>query len=133
MIFLRDDRGRWLIHLRRSDKQTYPDLCGIGAGGRIEQNETPADGAARELWEETGLRVPLTAVTDFPFEDGAVRHHAYIFTATADTPITNHDAEWQHIAWVSAAEVDALAAAGRLCPDTALGWARARPDRPRGA
>jgi 8-oxo-dGTP diphosphatase len=30
-----------------------------GFGGKVEPGETPAQAAARELWEETGLRVPV--------------------------------------------------------------------------
>lgn len=126
MIFLDDGAGRWLVHQRRADKRTYPSLHGIGAGGRIEPGESPEQGAARELWEETGLRSPISAVADFAFEDGPLRHHVYLFTATADAAVANHDEEWQRIAWASAAEVDRMASAGQLCPDTAVGWAALR-------
>lgn len=123
MIFLRSPDGRWLIHQRRPDKRTYPRLHGLGAGGRIEPDESPAEGAARELWEETGLRTPLRPVTDFAFADGAVRHHVYLFEGTTAAAVRNHDAEWIRVEWVSAAEVDRLSAAGQLCPDTAQAWA----------
>jgi 8-oxo-dGTP pyrophosphatase MutT (NUDIX family) len=123
MIFLRRPDGRWLIHQRRPDKRTYPSLHGLGAGGRIEPGESPAEGAARELWEETGLRMPIRAVTDFAFADGAVRHHVYLFEGTTGASVPNHEAEWVRVAWVTAAAVDRLSAAGQLCPDTAQAWA----------
>ena len=122
LIFLTRPDGCWFIHQRRSDKRIYPDRFGLGAGGRIEPAETPEAGAARELWEETGLRLPLQAVGSFWFEDGPIQHTVYLFTASTSAVLTNHEAEWQAVDWASPAQIESLLADERLCPDTAQAW-----------
>lgn len=42
-------------------RHAAPDIW-IAPGGMIEPNETPADAALREVWEETGTRVELVRV-----------------------------------------------------------------------
>ena len=49
-----DDSNRMLL-LKHVDTQNW-----VAPGGSIEPNETPADAAVREMWEETGLYVKLT-------------------------------------------------------------------------
>lgn len=55
-VIARDRAGRLLlVHDRDAGQWTLP-------GGIMEPDETPADAALRELWEETGARVELTAL-----------------------------------------------------------------------
>jgi 8-oxo-dGTP pyrophosphatase MutT (NUDIX family) len=54
IIILRDDEGRYFIHQRRADRDTFPSRWGVGAGGKVESGESPDDAAQRELWEEAG-------------------------------------------------------------------------------
>jgi 8-oxo-dGTP pyrophosphatase MutT (NUDIX family) len=51
-----DDRGRILL-IQRSDDRLW-----AMPGGAFEVGETPAEGACREAWEETGLRVEPVAL-----------------------------------------------------------------------
>ncbi|MGW1143221.1 NUDIX domain-containing protein, partial [Streptomyces zhihengii] len=53
-----DDSGRYLLHLRDAHKPIWrPGQWGL-LGGGTEPGESPAEGIARELLEETGLTVP---------------------------------------------------------------------------
>jgi 8-oxo-dGTP pyrophosphatase MutT (NUDIX family) len=56
-IILRNRRGGYFVHQRSASKRLYPNLYGLGAGGRIEFGEEPLAGAVRELREETGIDV----------------------------------------------------------------------------
>ena len=55
-VAIPDEQGRVLAGLH-SDKKIW-----VLPGGLIEPGETPADGAVRETWEETGLLVELTSI-----------------------------------------------------------------------
>ena len=53
-VIARDARGRLLlVHDRDARQWTLP-------GGIMEPDETPADAAVREVWEETGVHVALS-------------------------------------------------------------------------
>ena len=53
-VIARDGQGRvLLVHDRDARQWTLP-------GGIMEPDETPADAAVREVWEETGVQVELT-------------------------------------------------------------------------
>jgi len=55
-VAIHDDEGRVLMGLH-ADKQIW-----VVPGGLIEPAETPADGAVRETFEETGLLVEVTSI-----------------------------------------------------------------------
>lgn len=55
-IITRDDRGRVLLVLHENEK------VWVVPGGAVEPNEVPAEAAAREMWEETGLEVDLQRI-----------------------------------------------------------------------
>jgi 8-oxo-dGTP pyrophosphatase MutT (NUDIX family) len=50
-VIVRDEQGRILL-VKHADRQQW-----VAPGGSIEPNESPADAAVREMWEETGLLV----------------------------------------------------------------------------
>jgi len=76
VIVVFDSAGR-LVLCRHKDRSTWET-----PGGHIEPGETPAEAAARELFEETGI-VPkdLTAVADYEVDGVAGR----LYTADIDT------------------------------------------------
>jgi 8-oxo-dGTP pyrophosphatase MutT (NUDIX family) len=55
-VVIADEAGRVLMGLH-ADREIW-----VAPGGLIEPGETPAEGAVREAWEETGLLVEITAV-----------------------------------------------------------------------
>lgn len=61
-ILVRHRDGEYLVTQRDPGKATHPGLWEASAGGSVLKGETPAQGAARELWEETGVRGELSLV-----------------------------------------------------------------------
>ena len=55
-IVVRDEQNRMLL------VQHENDGVWVTPGGAVEPTEVPADAAAREMWEETGLEVELTRI-----------------------------------------------------------------------
>lgn len=54
-LALIEDGGRWLV-TRRSPGRIFAGLWEF-PGGKVEPGESPLQGAVREAWEETGLKV----------------------------------------------------------------------------
>lgn len=91
-------------------------------GGGLDPGETVADGAVRELWEETGLRAasadlgPLVRVetTDFPYDGVWHRQAQEYFVLRVDTwevDVASLDPGEEHVIhehrWWSLAEIEA--------------------------
>ena len=64
---IRDRQGRILLVMHRPERGGFWQGKWICPGGRLEQGETLADGALREIAEETHLDVKLGAILP-PFE-----------------------------------------------------------------
>ena len=58
VIFIRNTGGDFFVHQRQATKETFPNKYGLGAGGYVDEGETPSTAAQRELLEETGLETP---------------------------------------------------------------------------
>lgn len=82
---IKDDRGRFLLVLRRNEPQagtwTIP-------GGKVESGESLSAAVVREAFEETGLRVRCGRqlwVVDLPDGTGG-SYEVHDFAATVDSP-----------------------------------------------
>lgn len=54
-IVVRHEDGDFLLMRRSPEKDNYPDIWEIGAGGSVLRGETAEESAHRELEEETGI------------------------------------------------------------------------------
>jgi 8-oxo-dGTP diphosphatase len=79
-------------------------------GGRIEPGETHQQAVAREILEETGLRVEcrrLLGTAELPGPDGAVIHVSDYLAEVTDGELAAGD-DAADARWVGAAELDGL-------------------------
>ena len=103
------DRGGALLLQLRDDRAPYfPNVWGL-PGGEIEGDETPEEGALRELWEETSLRpddggLRLFVRQDLP-EQQRVKHYFYGSTSARQSDVVL--GEGAAMLFVPAAEVPA--------------------------
>ena len=81
-------------HLLVFREPKYPEIGIQPPGGTINDGETVAAGAARELFEETGLRIAVSDFVEIGRQDYEYverctlhRHHRTYFHATVTEPI----------------------------------------------
>jgi 8-oxo-dGTP diphosphatase len=104
---VRDEKGRLLV-IRRG----HPPGEGLWSlpGGRVEPGESDAAAIARELREETGLRVEsgkLVGVVERPGPDGVI-FDIYDYAATVVGGALRPGDDAADARWVGAAELRAL-------------------------
>jgi 8-oxo-dGTP diphosphatase len=99
---VRDEAGRILV-VRRANEPA----AGLWSvpGGRVEPGETPAEAAAREVREETGLDVEVgEEVLVVPIGDYVV--HDFAAVVTGGTLVAGDDA--MDVRWVDWSELESL-------------------------
>ena len=129
-IAVRNDAGEISVHRRTETKDVYPGLYDMVVGGVLASGESWADGARRELAEETGIGgVELHELVrhrfDGPFERAVMR----LYEVTWNGPITPQPEE---IAWggfVTVTELDRMLRAEEFCPDSVAIFERWRDGR----
>lgn len=118
-IIIRNSKGEFFIHQRKSTKKSFPNKYGIGAGGHIEENEQNDQAAKRELKEETDLETPLRFLFQITYTDTKNNYPVFVYETITNEPIENDFSEWQWSGWLDKSEVDTLLKSDKLCPDTA--------------
>ncbi|WP_461225403.1 NUDIX domain-containing protein [Lacticaseibacillus suihuaensis] len=112
--------GRVLIQRRGHQKLNQPDTWDVAAGGSALQGETGAAAASRELQEELGLTVPLTAADCFAttwYRDWVEQSFAVVLPHLLREPLHLQATEVADAALVPAAD-----AVARLTRPNHGGW-----------
>ena len=98
-VVLLDENDRFLLLLTASPRLQTPVVRWLTPGGGVEEHETHAEGAIRELFEETGLRVdsvgdPIWSIEgQSVFNDGHVQstYSEYFVVRTTSFELTNEN------------------------------------------
>jgi 8-oxo-dGTP pyrophosphatase MutT (NUDIX family) len=99
-ILLVDEQDRILLMLTDFPRHAVPALRWITPGGGVERGETHAEGAIRELFEETGLEIadpgaPVhSADTEAALADGTLQRSHSVFHLVRTTAFTPVDTHW---------------------------------------
>lgn len=115
------DRERIYVHRRTDHKLVMPGLWDCWAGGVLGEDESPDEGAARELAEELGITgVPLERLGSGPlaFDAAALgldtgpgsgpaglRVHVHTYQAFSDGPVVHQASEVAEGGWWTLAEL----------------------------
>jgi 8-oxo-dGTP pyrophosphatase MutT (NUDIX family) len=133
------DGERVYLHRRSPEKLIFPGCYDCWAGGVLGPGESPDTAAARELDEELGVRgVALTPIDRFPYDDGTLRYHVFLYEVHWDGPVRHQPEEVAWGEWVTLPELRAVLADPQrpFTPDGRLGierwFALARGVRPDG-
>lgn len=97
----------------------HPWRAWVPPGGKVEPGETPREGAARELFEETGVRAELldrpaaVAVRSFHQSLPVTLSFSYVAIVSASTPLVGEDGQqpaWKRLdqGWESSFPEDAV-------------------------
>ncbi len=109
---------RLLVHRRADDKDVWPGMWDLAAGGVVAAGETYAAAARRELAEELGIAAgDVEDLGEGRFADEAVALIGRGYLTVHDGPFTFTDGEIAEVRWVTRRELDLLVRAERFVPD----------------
>lgn len=118
-ILLFNSAGELCIHRRTLSKAVYPGYWDVAAGGMVQQGESYALSAARELEEELGIGgVPLVEHGRFFFEQPGNRLWGAVFSAVSDAPLALQPEEVLEAKFLPVDAVLALTQHQPFCPDS---------------
>ena len=103
-VWVRDEKGRFLVTLRSKAKKASP-LKWENPGGACRQGETLAEGAARELFEETGIQA---APEELRLVSSMVQYGCLVLTYSFHTDrkkVVLQEGETEAYKWVSEREL----------------------------
>ncbi len=110
--------GRLLVHRRADDKDVWPGMWDIAAGGVVSAGEDYDTAAQRELAEELGVEgVGLQPLGAGRYRDDAVALIGRGYLAVSDGPFACTDGEIAEVRWVDRAALDELMATEQFVPD----------------
>jgi len=118
-ILLFNSSGELCVHQRTMSKALYPGYWDVAAGGMVGVDETSAESAARELYEELGVSdVPLTAHERFYFDCPDNHLWCAVFSAVWDGPLHVQPEEVQQACFMPVAQALRLSQTQPYCPDS---------------
>src|SRR5690349_7658297 len=98
-----------VLLINRPDKRGFPGF--IGPGGKVDMPESPAQGAIREVWEETGLLVKeliFKGINEFVVEERDYRYMVFNYVATSFEGELLENPPEGELHWVPIGEATAL-------------------------
>jgi len=109
---------RLLVHRRSDDKDLWPSMWDMAAGGVVAAGESYDAAAHRELAEELGVEVEkFQYLGEGRFVDESVALIGRGYLAVHDGPFTFTDGEIAEVRWADADELQALMTRERFVPD----------------
>ena len=86
-ILVFNSKGELFIQKRTTTKDIYPGYYDIAAGGVVLAGESYEESAQRELFEELGIKAPLTFLFDNYYTDGNNKVWGRVFSCVNNGPM----------------------------------------------
>jgi 8-oxo-dGTP pyrophosphatase MutT (NUDIX family) len=87
-VVVRSTGGAVLAHQRALTKRMGPGKWDLGFGGACDVGEDWHDAAARELYEEAGIRTPLRELGTYRWDGDGSREVGRLYETVSDGPFT---------------------------------------------
>src|SRR5262245_15494784 len=88
-VVVRSPSGAVLAHQRALTQRLGPGKWDLGFGGACDIGEDFADAAARELYEEAGIRTPLREITAYRWDGDGSREVGRLYETVSDGPFVH--------------------------------------------
>jgi 8-oxo-dGTP pyrophosphatase MutT (NUDIX family) len=125
-VVCRDDEGRFLVHRRPKDASRFAGRYNWMLGGAAEAGETYEEAAARELFEELGIRAAPRLAFTFLCEGVIGPYWLGLHEVAVTTPVRPDPREVAWYGWVTASGLQDLARREDFVPDAREALARYR-------
>lgn len=99
-----------LAHQRAFTKRLGPGRWDLGFGGACDVGEEWYDAAARELYEEAGIRTPLRELATYRWDGDGSREVGRLYETVSDGPFTFQAEEVETAEFVALEDLDAFVA-----------------------
>ncbi|HLA92753.1 MAG TPA: NUDIX domain-containing protein [Actinomycetota bacterium] len=116
-VFVLNTAEELYVHRRTETKDVYPGFFDVCAGGVNAAGESYEACAARELEEELGVRATPTFRFEHRYSAPSGQAWGRVFDVVWDGPVVWQPEEVAWGAFLPLAEVDAMIARERFCPD----------------
>ena len=116
-ILVFDHSNRLFIQKRTMSKDIYPGHYDVAAGGVVLAGESYEESARRELFEELGIKAPLTFCFDHFHDDEENRVWGRVFTCVYEGPMVLQVEEVESGEFRSIEEVLAMSREQPFTPD----------------
>jgi 8-oxo-dGTP pyrophosphatase MutT (NUDIX family) len=113
-VVVRSTSGAVLAHQRALTKRLGPGKWDLGFGGACDIGEDWADAAARELYEEAGIRTPLRRLADYRWDGDGSREVGRLYETVSDGPFSFPPDEVATAEFVAIEDLDAFLAEHEL-------------------
>lgn len=129
IIIVKNSKGEYYINKRVLTKSYAPGLFHFGAGGKVEEGESLAEGARRELKEELAVECKpedLKHLFSFPFDSGSGKKTRHIYLLEHEGPFVPTQREFilEETGWKNWLEIEAIADSNQMAPDALIAWNR---------
>ena len=113
-VVVRSSSGAVLAHQRAFAKRLAPGKWDLGFGGACDIGEDWPDAAARELYEEAGIRGTLRQLAEYRWDGDGSREVGRLYETVSDGPFAFQAEEVATAKFVAVAELDAFLAEHEL-------------------
>ena len=116
-VLVFNGQGKLFVHKRTTTKDIYPGYYDVAAGGLVLAGESYEASAARELFEELGIRAPLVYRFDHFYDTADNLVWGRVFTCVHEGPMTFQEEEVESGEFMGVDDVLAISREKPFTPD----------------